>query len=314
MRVALAVVVPLMVAGLFGVVPSASADKIAFSRIANQTERHWVMRSDGSGKRRLPQFGVSSWWDVSMDGRRLVWAYPNDYSIVTGTLYGKRIRVVWRQEFPPPLFPRWSPSGRRIAAVRPVKPENLGQIFIIDPKRRRARRLHVPDVNIRGTPTWSPDGRRIAATGFRRQTTCTPLPPPFPPACQSTETQGMWIIDVASAATREIPGVVPQGGVVGAPVWSPDGRTIAFPRQDAPPDQGIPQLWLVRPDGSGLSQLTHLPGGAAGPSWSPSGRRLAFETDVGSQNLRNIGTIRADGSRMRVLTRGGLNLDPDWSR
>jgi Tol biopolymer transport system component len=99
-----------------------------------------------------------------------------------------------------------------------------------------------------------------------------------------------------------------------APAWSPDGRTIAFGRGFYYDGPDRSQLWLIQPDGTGLRQLTDLPCGAGAPSWSPNGRRLAFETDVQTNQRRNIATIRADGSGIRALTHGGINLDPDWSR
>src|SRR5215472_6801230 len=34
------------------------------------------------------------------------------------------------------------------------------------------------------------------------------------------------------------------------------------------------QIWAIKPDGSGLEQLTNAAGGADGPVWSPDGTRL----------------------------------------
>lgn len=316
------VLVAVVVAALFSAAPSARADKIVFERIEKrrcvsgpgycETARLVVMRSDGSAKRRLPRFGATTWWDVSRDGQRLVWAYKDD-TIRTGTLTGKRMRIAWRGgERHTPLQPRWSPSGRQIAATLTAEPPDdwggpYTQIFVIRPGRGRARQLHTPGVHT-AAPSWSPDGRRIAAGGYRQHFTCTG--PVWLPACQTTFTYGLWIIDVASGATREIP----QDAPVGLPAWSPDGRTIAFSRFATPDQPEQDQLWLIRPDGAGLRQLTDLPGGGAGPSWSPNGRRLAFETDVHTQQRRNIATIRPDGSGFRRLTHGGINLDPVWSR
>jgi Tol biopolymer transport system component len=58
------------------------------------------------------------------------------------------------------------------------------------------------------------------------------------------------------------------------PVWTPDGRRIAFTRATA----GIGKLWWQRADGTGdaeqltESNVTHLAG-----SWHPSGKYLAFQ-------------------------------------
>jgi len=49
------------------------------------------------------------------------------------------------------------------------------------------------------------------------------------------------------------------------PDWSPDGRWIAFRR-------GIngSQLFAIRPDGTGLTQLTYGPGNKELPRWRPT--------------------------------------------
>ena len=59
----------------------------------------------------------------------------------------------------------------------------------------------------------------------------------------------------------------------GWPVWSPDGKMIAFSSNRAGP-ANTGQIYLVAADGSGLRQLTSGPGGFAQPSWSPDGRRI----------------------------------------
>jgi Tol biopolymer transport system component len=183
---------------------------------------------------------------------------------------------------------------------------------VIRPGGGPARRLRTP-VSM-GYPSWSPDGRRIVALGLREQTACTPSPvfPPSPPVCKTTFSSGLWVINVATGAEREILDLGAQRE--GLPAWSPNGRRIAFTWTELGNSE-VAQIWTVRADGTGLSQLTRLPSGAEGwaPSWSPDGRRIALTTkrrDGGS----DIATIRADGSGLRVLTRGGENFRPDWSR
>jgi Tol biopolymer transport system component len=59
------------------------------------------------------------------------------------------------------------------------------------------------------------------------------------------------------------------------PVWSPDGRKIAFARIDNTNDE-YSEIWVVNKDGSGTRQLTHLRCFNRDPSWSEDGRKLVF--------------------------------------
>ena len=55
---------------------------------------------------------------------------------------------------------------------------------------------------------------------------------------------------------------------VSDPQWSPDGRRLAFVRDD--------EIWVVEADGSRLTRVVGKPGGGRHPRWSPDGHRLAF--------------------------------------
>jgi dipeptidyl aminopeptidase/acylaminoacyl peptidase len=55
---------------------------------------------------------------------------------------------------------------------------------------------------------------------------------------------------------------------VSEPAWSPDGRRLAYIRDE--------ELWVVESDGSRSTRVVAKPGGARQPHWSPDGKRLAF--------------------------------------
>ena len=52
------------------------------------------------------------------------------------------------------------------------------------------------------------------------------------------------------------------------PRWSPDGRRLAFVRDE--------EIWVVEADGSRLVRVVPRPGGGSQPRWSPDGHRLGF--------------------------------------
>ncbi len=83
-----------------------------------------------------------------------------------------------------------------------------------------------------------------------------------------------------------------------APRWSPDGRKILFSSNRS----GKYEAWTIRPDGGGLTQITHLasPQPVLNPFWSPDGRQIGFT--YGSLGTALLDLSGAPGS-LRVLPR-----------
>jgi TolB protein len=74
---------------------------------------------------------------------------------------------------------------------------------------------------------------------------------------------------------------------------------------------GRPQIYTIRPDGTGRRQLTHVAKGHAvsSPEFSPGGTRIVFTID------EQIWVMNADGSGQHQPTHraGFLNHNPSWS-
>jgi TolB protein len=90
------------------------------------------------------------------------------------------------------------------------------------------------------------------------------------------------------------------------PSWSPAGDRIMFTRMI----QGDFEIFTIRPDGSGLRQLTHDHGNDAHSQWSHDGKWIVFtssrmgwkDDDTQGQNYREIFVMRENGSDVRQLT------------
>ena len=90
------------------------------------------------------------------------------------------------------------------------------------------------------------------------------------------------------------------------PTWSPDGRKIAFLRQNG----SVYSINLMNADGTDVRQITSLSliSSLFGMSWSPDATKIAFEENG------NIFTINIDGSNRVNLTNGQfINYTPSWS-
>ena len=97
----------------------------------------------------------------------------------------------------------------------------------------------------------SPDGEWVAFTSHGQQ-------------------EDLFLIGIKGAGYRRVTEKVSP--ILRGPAWSPDGQRIAFYCNREPKNQL--ELWSIRPDGSGLHQLTKLGSTLWYPIWSPDGRAL----------------------------------------
>ena len=81
----------------------------------------------------------------------------------------------------------------------------------------------------------------------------------------------------------------------GWPVFSPDGKQIAFASNRTGPAL-TGQIWLVNPDGSGLRQLSDNSWSHVQPAWSHDGRNIyAYQhKETATEEFGSIVRISAD--------------------
>jgi serine/threonine protein kinase len=89
----------------------------------------------------------------------------------------------------------------------------------------------------------------------------------------------LWVVNTESGGLRQITYEHDPNVALGVPVWSPDGRTIAFVSSRG--NQGLTfGVWLVDSDGSNLRNVAN-PG--LGPAWSSDGRWVYYSTWSGPE-------------------------------
>jgi TolB protein len=86
------------------------------------------------------------------------------------------------------------------------------------------------------------------------------------------------------------------------PVWSGDGRYIAFEREIRDPSDFRFELFIMHPDGTGQRRLTRSESDRA-PSFSPDGRSIVFQRDVPNPNVPG-GSIGSEWRTVNVSGRG----------
>ena len=88
----------------------------------------------------------------------------------------------------------------------------------------------------------------------------------------------LWVVNTESGQLRQVTHERDPNVAMGVPVWSPDGRAIAFVSSRG--NQGLTfGVWLVDPDGSNLRNVAN-PG--LGPAWSPDSRWVYYSTRGGA--------------------------------
>lgn len=193
------------------------------------------------------------------------------------------------------VAPAWSPKGDWIAfGLGSAFQGFLGSgqtystIALIHPDGSGLKELTRGARND-GFPSWSPDGKRLV----------------FRTADQAGK--GLRIADIESGELR----VLTESHTANFPDWSPRGDWICFTSNREDHDY---EIYLIRPDGTGLKRLTHLPGNDAHSTWSPDGEWIAFSSGRASfkdeaalhphnpQSYGEITVMRADGSEITALT------------
>src|ERR1700740_3248814 len=133
------------------------------------------------------------------------------------------------------------PQSRRNFLTRAVFAATFASGLAAYPPATRGQGLVSADLShLRsvGAVAISPDGHRIAYSVAMRDR-------PGRPYGQ------LWILDVASQKSTRIGGDNDRGG---APLWSPDGKSLAF--QGSQGEQH--GLFVARPDGSGVTFLAEM--------------------------------------------------------
>jgi TolB protein len=93
-----------------------------------------------------------------------------------------------------------------------------------------------------------------------------------------------------------------------SPVWSPDGRKIAFTSYL----KRNPDLYLVDVEGKNPQRFSDRPGVNASPSWSPDGKQIALMMTMDGKT--EIVLMDNNGGAVRKLTKShGNEASPSWS-
>lgn len=227
--------------------------------------------------------------------------------------------------------PRWSPCGHKLAFVSD-RAEGKNQIWLIDLAGGEASQLTKLKTGA-GSPVWSPDGSKIAfvsrtnaedeaavagekkeevkksdvkvVDSLRYKSNGIPHP-----GIVDGKWAHIWVIEVATGAAKQLTfGDWDDAG----PVWTPDGKAIAFSSYRGPePDFAMKRdIWQVSIDGGEAKMLVEHPGPAGEIAFSPDGKTLAYlghDMHLDGATNTSLWLAPANGGAGTCVKNGDLSL------
>jgi len=146
-------------------------------------------------------------------------------------------------------------------------------------------------------PLWSPDGLSIALASDRDE-------------------GGIYLMASDGSNQRRLTAEFTRCEIPDATMaWSPDGQWFSFL---SCPD-GMPDIYVVKPDGSDLTNLTHNLAADDNFHWSPDGRRIAFGSDRDGNKEIYILDVQAalqgkeDANLIRLTDNPAVDVPAGWS-
>lgn len=227
----------------------------------SDTARLTVVGRDGGGRRTVDptaeSYQVPQWSPTGRsiaylrnapDGNSAIWVVSPD---------GGGPRLLRRGVLDYPDSLSWSPGGARIAFVgRPDGVATGTALMVVAANGRQLRTLTAvsgdPDQATVGNVRWSPTGTRIAFLRWGQD---------------AARDDALCVVDPEGGSER----VLVRASSLDDVAWSPDGRWLAYLRENAARPSGLPfSIWIVRADGSGVRLLARLHERSGALVWGPS--------------------------------------------
>lgn len=181
--------------------------------------------------------------------------------------------------------PVWSRTGRALAFSGSACGDCPAVLSILDVRSGRVRPVRTAVISAQ-RPSFAPNGRRLAFVGG--------------------DANAVYVANVDGSGLKRL---TSDKAAHDQAVWSPDGRRIAYTRQQS---NGQWDLYVMDADRGHARALTRTSVSEEQPAWSPDGRRIAFVRQ--RYGLWSIYVLQLTRRTARRITRGAVDEEnPSWS-
>lgn len=257
----------------------------------------------------------------------------------------KRVSHVWMQSLTgnesielthgtdPASNPKWSPDGKYLAFLSSRDSKTGSQVWLLDRRGGEAKK----QTDVKGDLSdyaWSPDSKKLLLViqdpeNKGKKEPKTPLPIVIDRYHFKQDVEGylqhlQTHLYLFSIGGEKLDTLTRGATDESTPVWSPDGKTIAFvSNHTADADKNTnSDIFTVEAKSSGaVRQLTNWKGHDTSPAWSPDGKHIAYlrstsDADYIMYDQDILCLMNADGSGSQTLTQTMDRpvSDPAWSK
>lgn len=223
--------------------------------------------------------------------------------------------------------PKWTPDGKQLSFLssRPGKAKG-SQVWVLDRRGGEAQQL----TEVKGRLTayeWSPNSKQIILVLREEEDDKKDEKKPDAAAPEklkpividrySFKRDGAGYISGAKRSrlflfdveTKKLELVTTENFDEAAPVWSPDGKWIAYSGNRSADGDRVPNsdIWVVEAKAASTPRkLTVYTGSDSQPVWSPDGKTIAYligsEHKMGEYNMNRLALISVEGGEPRVVS------------
>ena len=190
-------------------------------------------------------------------------------------------------------WPAWSADGKQIVFNESPPPDGIPQLWVMNADGSGQHLAFAEQDFAENRPSFSPDGTKLV---FAR--------------CQllvgDGDTCAIYTVGVDGSGLNPIT-PFQRDTTARSPMYSPDGRTIAFILSEDTAHGFHGVTYLIDADGSNLRRITDPAPCLIRPDWSPDGTKITTFAHFCNPQNETIAVMNADGAALRYLTHNGTN-------